>query len=125
MKYDPKNRNDQGHYLYDHWTEVSDVGKTLEGELVTQEEYFRIEKDYINAIVEILKDSKQKHLRLVGPNQKRLKESLKENSNKWYHDSSFEKLNLYEDKKIDLEEIPTIIKLNLRKILRCLIRNYG
>lgn len=38
-KYDPKNRNKEGHYMYDHWTELGDVGKTLEGELVTPDAY--------------------------------------------------------------------------------------
>lgn len=116
-KYDPKNRNDQGHYLYDHWTEISDVGKTLEGELVTKEEYLRIENDYINAVVEILKDSKQEYLRLVGFNQERYQESITDNSNKWFHDVTFENLNLFEDKKVSLEEIPIVIKLNLRRYI--------
>jgi len=116
-KYDPKNRNSQGHYLYNHWTEISDVGKTLEGELVTQEEYFRIEKDYVNAVVEILKDSNQEYLRLVGFNQDRFQKELIENSNEWFHDSIFETLNLFEDQKIKIEDIPTIIKLNLRRYL--------
>jgi hypothetical protein len=113
-KYNPKNRNEEGHYLYDHWTDISDVGKTLEGELVTQKEYFKIEQDYINAIIEILTESKQKYLRLVSYDNDRYIDSIKDNVNEWFHNSDFENLNIYEDKKILLSEIPTIIKLNLR-----------
>jgi hypothetical protein len=116
-KYDPKNRNEQGHYLYNHRTEISDVGKTLEGELVTKDEYFKIEEEYINAVIEILTDSNQEHLRLVGYNSERFKESLDDNSKEWYHDINFEKLNLYEDKIIRIEDIPSIVKLNLRGYL--------
>ena len=116
-KYDPKNRNDQGHYLFDHWTEISDVGKTLEGELVTKEEYLRIEEDYINSVVEILRASNQEYLRLVGLNKDRFQESVIENSNEWYHESIFENLNLYEDQKISIQDVPTIIKLILRRYL--------
>jgi len=116
-KYNPKNSNVHGHYLYDHWTEISDVGRKLEGEIVTQEEYFRIEKDYINAVVEILKDSNQEYLRLIGLNQDGFQEALIENSNEWYHESIFENLNLCEDQIINIEDIPTVIKLNLRRYL--------
>lgn len=113
-KYDPKNRNDKGHYLYDHWTDISDVGRILEGELVTEEEYLKVEENYINAVIEILKDSKQDYLRLVGYNHKTYVSSINENYGKWYHEKKIEEVKLHEDKKIFLDEIPTIIKLNLR-----------
>jgi len=45
-KYDPKNRNDKGHYLYDHWTEFDHIGRTLEGELVTIDKYLNVESDF-------------------------------------------------------------------------------
>lgn len=116
-KYDPQNRNTQGEYLFDHWTEISDVGKILEGQLITEVEYLRIERDYINAVLEILKDQKQEYLRLVSFNKKRFEESLKINLSEWFHELSFENIELFEDKKINIKEIPTVIKLNLRGYL--------
>lgn len=113
-KYDPRNRNEQGHYLYDHWTETLDVGKVLEGELVTREEYLRVEKDYINAVMSILTDFNQKYLRLVNFHKDSFRDSIEINAKEWFHESEFEELDLFEDKKVSLEEIPSIIKLNLR-----------
>lgn len=116
-KYDPKNRNGKGHYMYDHWTEISDVGRTLEGELVTPEAYLKVEEDYVKAVIDILNDSNQTYLRLIGFDEKSYKSSLKENKKEWFHDASFENIVLSEDMKIGINEIPTIIRLNLRNYL--------
>lgn len=113
-KYNPEFRNEKGHYLYDHWTETLDVGKVLEGELVTKEEYLRVEKDYINAVLGILKDCNQEYLRLINFHKDSFRHSLEINAKEWFHESEFEELDLYEDKKVSLEEIPSIVKLNLR-----------
>ena len=116
-KYDPKNRNDKGHYMFDHWTEISDVGRTLEGELVTPEAYFKEEEDYVKAVIDILNDSNQNYLRLIGFDEKLFKSALKENKKEWFHDSSFENILLSEDLKIGIKDIPTIIRLNLRNYI--------
>jgi len=113
-KYNPNCRNKDGYYKYDHWTEISDVGKILSGELVTEKEYIKVESDYINAVLKILKESNQKYLRLVGYNKEKLEDSILVNNKEWFHLKEFENLNLYEDKKVLIDEIPTIIQLNLR-----------
>ena len=53
-KYDIKYRNELGHYLRDDWTSISDVGKVCEGELLTMEEYERVEKNYLDALLDII-----------------------------------------------------------------------
>jgi len=116
-KYDPKNRNKEGHYMYDHWTELGDVGKTLEGELVTPDAYLKVEEDYVKAVIDILNVSNQTHLRLIGFDEKLFKGFLKENKKEWFHDASFENIVLSEDLKIGINDIPTIIRLNLRNYL--------
>lgn len=113
-KYDPSNRNEQGHYLYDHWTEFGDIGRTLEGELVTVEKYLSVEQDYVNAIIEILRENKVDHLRVVGHDKKRLQESIKENKEKWFHRIEFDNIDLFEDTKISLEEVAIICQMNFR-----------
>ena len=113
-KYDPLNRNEQGHYLYDHWTEFGDIGRTLEGELVTVEKYLSVESDYINAIIEILRENKVDHLRVVGLDIKGLQESIKDNKEKWFHRIEFETIDLFEDKKVSLEEVAIICQMNFR-----------
>lgn len=113
-KYDPKNRNEKGHYLYDHWTEFGDIGRTLEGELVTIEKYLAVESDYINAVIQVLKENKIEHLRVIGLNKKILKYSINENRGKWFHSDEFETIDLFEDKKASIDEIKIICKMNFR-----------
>jgi hypothetical protein len=113
-KYDPLNRNDQGHYLYDHWTEFSDIGKTLEGEIVTIEKYLEVEADYINAIIDILKENQIKYLRVVGYEKRGRQQSIKDNKGKWFHRSEFETIDLSEDKKVSIDEIEVICQMMFR-----------
>lgn len=113
-KYDPKNRNEKGHYLYDHWTEFGDIGRTLEGELVTIEKYLTVESDYINAVIQILKENNIEYLRVIGLDKKILKYSLNEDKGKWFHRDEFETINLFEDKKVTIDEIEIICQMNFR-----------
>ena len=113
-KYDPLNRNEQGHYLYDHWTEFSDIGKTLEGEIVTIEKYLEVEADYINAIIDILKENQIKYLRVVGYDKRGRQQSIKDNKGKWFHRSEFETIDLSEDKKVSIDEIEVICQMMFR-----------
>jgi hypothetical protein len=44
-KYDPQNRDANGHYtLVDEWTSISDVGKSFQGKILTMEQYLAIEE---------------------------------------------------------------------------------
>ena len=52
-KYDIKYRNELGVYLRDDWTSFFDIGKVWEGELLTREEYERVEKNYLDALRDI------------------------------------------------------------------------
>lgn len=49
-KYNPKFRNELGHYQKKEWTSVSDIGKIFEGKQLTVEEYLNTENLYINSI---------------------------------------------------------------------------
>jgi hypothetical protein len=50
-KYDPKNRDHNGWYTKDEWTDHSDVGKTFESKKLTFSEYFNVESKYIQAVL--------------------------------------------------------------------------
>jgi len=50
MKYDPKYRNEEGHYLKKEWTEF-EIGKSFDGKILTYLDYKIIEDKYISAIV--------------------------------------------------------------------------
>lgn len=118
-KYDPLNRNEKGHYLYDDWTEISDIGKTMEGELVTVEKYLDVEADYINAVTQILKENKIEYLRVIGFDKSSLKYWNKKNKEKWFHRHEFETINLFEDKQVTIEEIEIICQMIFRNYFHC------
>lgn len=50
MKYDPKYRNNEGHYLKKEWKMFSEIGKLFEGGIFTYEDYKVVEDKYISAI---------------------------------------------------------------------------
>ena len=53
-KYDPLYRVD-GIYQKDEWTSVCDIGKEYNGKLFTEDEYLRVEKSYIDFVIDLCK----------------------------------------------------------------------
>ena len=49
-KYNPKFRHEDGGYLKDEWTSVSDVGRIYDGKPFNYKEYLRIEDAYVAVI---------------------------------------------------------------------------
>ena len=64
-KYDIKYRNELGHYLRDDWTSISDVGKVCEDELLTMEEYERVERNYLDALLDIIQTIGISHITIA------------------------------------------------------------
>ena len=56
-KYDPIFRNAEGAYQKDEWTDFSDIGKTFEGKVFTEEEYYQTEDRYVAFALEALKQA--------------------------------------------------------------------
>ncbi|WKA60313.1 hypothetical protein QWY16_09480 [Planococcus shenhongbingii] len=66
-KYDPKNRDANGHYiLVDEWTSISDVGRSYEGQVFTMEQYRTIEEKYIQAVEVLIRKTGTTHLKLLS-----------------------------------------------------------
>jgi hypothetical protein len=65
-KYDPANRDPTGVYLLNTWTSRSDIGKVIDGALLTPEEYNRFEEAYIATAVAFLQESGCKALTVNG-----------------------------------------------------------
>ncbi len=118
-KYDPKNRNTDGHYTADEWTCPSEIGKTFNGNEFTESEYFEVEDKYINAVVECLKFNNIKHLRVVELESRFLQDNFDDIDNKWLFNEEFNGIGLFEDKKLEIEEIVIVIKMILRGFLSC------
>lgn len=54
VKFSPAFYNEDGVYCKDEWTSVSDIGKCFNGDVLTKEEYFAVESNYVDAVCEIL-----------------------------------------------------------------------
>ncbi|MEO7174621.1 MAG: hypothetical protein ABIV51_02280 [Saprospiraceae bacterium] len=55
VKYNPKFRNDQGHYMKNEWSDFSDIGSEFDGQILTFEEYLMVENLYVQAVEYLFK----------------------------------------------------------------------
>lgn len=62
-KYNPIFRNNKGYYMKEEWTSYHDIKKSRDKESFL-EEYLRVEKSYINFILELMKNAKVDSLQL-------------------------------------------------------------
>ena len=54
-KYNPLYRDELGRYIVNEWTSIYDIGKTFNGMHFTLEEYLRVENNYTNVYINLLK----------------------------------------------------------------------
>lgn len=64
-KYNPAFRDERGPYLKDEWTSVSDIGKSFDGEVLTFEEYRRIEVAYVSTALSFVSEARHDALRIT------------------------------------------------------------
>lgn len=65
-KYNPKHRNEFGHYLKNDWTSFSDIGKVFNGEKLTYYDYFRVESNYVKVVASFMEFLKLKKLKVLN-----------------------------------------------------------
>ena len=118
-KYNPENRNSEGHYLLDEWTCPSEVGKTFDGVKFKESEYFEIESKYVDAAIKLIESTGLNYLRIVGLNTNFISEYLSDQNDQWLFESKFSEIELFEDKSVDISDIKTIIKMILRNYIGC------
>ncbi len=106
-KFDPKNRNDQGHYLADEWTSISDIGKSFRGRTFSKENYEQVESSYLFAIETFLAKSDIATLCIKSLEQRA------------------EQFNFKLGAALGIGEILEISRLALREKLWCRLANPG
>jgi hypothetical protein len=116
-KYNPKLRNELGYYSDNDWTDISDIGNIFNGKSLSKTEYLEVETDYINSIIKVLQENNQDYLRLVSYDKVAFDFFLKSQKKDWTYLDGLGSLSLYEDKKVHLQEIELLIKMNLRAFL--------
>lgn len=54
-KYNPQNRSCDDKYNVETWTSISDIGKKFNGDILTLEQYLKIEEQYVTVIENIIR----------------------------------------------------------------------
>jgi hypothetical protein len=72
-KFDPANRNAEGHHIADEWYLHSQIGMTFGGVLLTGEEYLRVESAYIATAVDFHREAGLPDIFAIGVEDHRLK----------------------------------------------------
>ncbi|MBO6079512.1 MAG: hypothetical protein J6P54_00940 [Bacteroidales bacterium] len=120
VKYKPQYYKD-GIYTKNEWISVSDIGSSFDGEVLTKEEYLRVEAAYVDTVKELLGISGVKFLTIVNPNTyylRREKAFNKENKALYQIVSS-----LKEGQRIAVSKIDTVLKACLRELFWCAMVN--
>ena len=99
-KYDPKNRNEAGHYLMDEWTCFSEVGDS-----VSLEEYERVEEAYLQSAIDFAGMWSTKIVTISG------------------FEDHHENTQLVEGQQITTDDIPSVLRSILRNEFWCRLEN--
>ena len=117
-KYDQSQRNEGGLYIGPSaWTSYSDVGETFDGKVLTIEECFRVESEYISAATEIFKEIGLPYLRLTRLEGREWEEDDLSSRDGPLYDLAFKASDLTEDAKILPKDIPTLLQMIFRGFL--------
>lgn len=66
-RYHPANRTEEGRYLGNAWTSISDVGSEFEDGLLTPGRYHEVEDAYLDAVRIFAADAGVTHLQVRDP----------------------------------------------------------
>jgi hypothetical protein len=121
-KYDPVFRTEDGEYIKDDWTSVSDIGKIYGGKLFTSEEYLNVESKYVGLIKKVLEETESTYLKVVGLDK--YDDELVKSDGVEYHEKSSELFSsLNEGEILGLNDAIILIRLLLRENLWCYLVN--
>jgi len=104
-KYNPQNRDKNGHYLVNEWTSFSHIGQAFDSITLSEEEYYRFEDAYISSAVSFLQEAGIDALRITQL----------ENSQAYQE----ARLDIRRDKTYTLTEAETLFRLVLREKIWC------
>ena len=124
-KYNPKNRNNEGHYQLDEWTCPSEKGTFFDGVEFKSDEYFDIESKYIKAAIKLIESCNLDHLRVVSLDSNYMEENFIDPDSQWLLDDEFQAVKLFEDKSLNILEIETVLKMILRNFMGCSLEVNG
>lgn len=112
-KYDPRERNELGHYMLDDWIDYSCIGGEFLGKRLTLSEYLRVERSYINAVIYFMEYSKINGIRATSLEKRSISASDKNISDEMRALHA----NIKNRSSLGISKIPTLCKLILRGCL--------
>ena len=123
VKYKPEYYNEEGHYTREEWGAMGDVGKVYNGNLFTLEEYLDTEQRYVDAVLELMRTTNSQYLTVffMGDTPRSRKWALKKMIDKKNRFLVCDKplyetyVNLQQGKRIHINKIDPIVRLNLRE----------
>lgn len=104
-KYNPKYRDENGSYTKDEWTQFSEIGKKINGKILTEKSYLKVEGSYIKILLSFLKENNIFELKIT-----RLQNSKKTKLN--------EKI-IKQNSVYQLKDLEKLFRLNLREEVWC------
>jgi len=114
-KYNPEIRDEHGYYGKDEWIMMRDIGKDINGEILSIDEYLRVEDLYIGAVLEFQKCNNIDKFTASDVGRFRFRnQKIKPSKNmkKLYK-------KVKENDIIGASDLLDIIRLNLRALLNC------
>ena len=113
-KYNPISRNENGAYLKDEWISFSDIGLSFEDEVLTFDEYRKVENAYVSTALKFFSESGLHSLKINSLEMNKpyvRKSNLKDIS---YNPKLIENGLLIAD-----EELESVCRLILRDVIWC------
>ncbi|MGA9773986.1 MAG: hypothetical protein WBV94_33455 [Blastocatellia bacterium] len=114
-KYNPKYRAENGAYLKDDWTSISDIGQEFDGRVFTYEAYREIEDAYVSTVMEFVSEAMIDSLKvtnLEGPHFLRKRASK-------LKDIVYDPKLIREGMKVSGKDLEEICRLCLREFVWC------
>ncbi|MEK4523363.1 hypothetical protein MKX96_17170 [Psychrobacillus sp. FSL W7-1493] len=115
-KYNPEFRDENGYYtLREEWTCPSEMGKTINGNEFTLNEYLQVEAAYIDSVIKFIEETSIDSLRIL---QLECTISEEDKTSPLY-EKEFETMVLKEDALVNKNDIRLICKMVLRNFIWC------
>jgi len=115
-KYDPKERNGHGAYVVEDWISSSNIGDSINGQVLTLDNYLQCENNYVRCIKQLLSLAEISDLKVASLEDYREDSGTEYNST--FGDTNYN-LRFKEGQVIRGELISSIIRLALREELWC------
>lgn len=116
-KYNPKYRDDNGVYIKNEWTSITDIGKSFDNVKLDLKKYLETENAYWNTVATLLKSCNIE--KLIITDLEIHKDRIKDIPTELQEDSEINIVKSKNGNSYSVENIEIILRLALRELLWC------